>query len=346
MSYNLNNFDNSNNLNNSVNLDNLDSSDNLDDLLFLIPDTTKDFKSFSEDFSRKSKLISGLNLTSDRFMSKVLEDKLACQELINIILDRNDIIVDDVITQYNIPNTNNHGVRLDVMCHDTHGNIYEIEIQNLNKGTVYDTRRTRYIQGSIDTSTLAISDNYSNLPDLHIIFIASYDPIGDGKPIYHIQRIVEETGKTLDNGVHEIYLNLKELSDKEDLRELQEFFLNSKPNHKTNFFPALAKRITDIKSPEGGKEDMCEVFDKLEMMYEKVGYEKGHEKGREAGREEGRAEGHKEGREEERTNSIVCLIESLHELGISKEDTISKLKTKFNINDEQISEYMNKYWCA
>ena len=263
-------------------------------------------------------------------MSKVLEDKLACQELINIILDRNDIIVDDVITQYNIPNTNNHGVRLDVMCHDTHGNIYEIEIQNLNKGTVYDTRRTRYIQGSIDTSTLAISDNYSNLPDLHIIFIASYDPIGDGKPIYHIQRIVEETGKTLDNGVHEIYLNLKELSDKEDLRELQEFFLNSKPNHKTNFFPALAKRITDIKSPEGGKEDMCEVFDKLEMMYEKVGYEKGLEKGLEEGR----------------TNSIICLIESLYELGISKEDTISKLKNKYNIDDEQITEYMNKYWCA
>ena len=35
---------------------------------------------------------------------------------------------------------------------------------------------------------------------------------------------------------------------------------------------------------------MCEVFDKLEMMYEKVGYEKGHEEGREAGREEGRAD--------------------------------------------------------
>ena len=107
---------------------------------------------------------------------------------------------------------------------------------------------------------------------------------------------------------------------------------------------------------------MCEVFDKLEMMYEKVGYEKGHEEGREAGREEGRevgreegrvegraegrAEGHIEGRDEERTNSIICLIESLYELGISKEDTISKLKTKFNINDEQINEYMNKYWCA
>ncbi len=35
------------------------------------------------------------------------------------------------------------------MCHDSKRNIYEIEIQNLNKGTKYDVHRVRYIQGSI-----------------------------------------------------------------------------------------------------------------------------------------------------------------------------------------------------
>ena len=142
-------------------------------ILSLIPDDTKEFNSFIKDKDGKSKLLNNLNLTSDRFMSKVLENKLACQEIINIILGRDDIIVDDVVTQYDIPNIENHGVRLDVMCHDTNRNIYEIEIQNLNKGTNYDVHRVRYIQSSIDTSVLSKAEEYDTLPNLHIIYIAN-----------------------------------------------------------------------------------------------------------------------------------------------------------------------------
>ncbi len=41
---------------------------------------------------------------------------------------------------------------------------------------------------------------------------------------------------------------------------------------------------------------------------------------------------------------IKALIEVCRELAVSKEETVSKLETKFLILKEEAERYMNKYW--
>ena len=81
--------------------------------------------------------------------------------------------------------------------------------------------------------------------------------------------------------------------------------------------------------------------DHLDMITRmKNGMKKATEKGLAIGIEQGIQQGLEQGLEQ----GIINLIETLNELGISKENTMAKLKEKFDIDDELIVEYINKYW--
>lgn len=72
-------------------------------------------------------------------------------------------------------------------------------------------------------------------------------------------------------------------------------------------------------------------------------YEYNEEKHMRQTKEEGREEGRKEGRKEGREEGIRALIEVCRELGISEEITRTKLKEKYQLLEEQIAAYMQKY---
>lgn len=59
-------------------------------------------------------------------------------------------------------------------------------------------------------------------------------------------------------------------------------------------------------------------------------------------RDEGRVEGRIEGRME----VMELLIQTCEELGLSKEATSNKIKTKFLLSDEETEDYLSKYWVA
>lgn len=52
------------------------------------------------------------------------------------------------------------------------------------------------------------------------------------------------------------------------------------------------------------------------------------------------AEGEMKGME----RGISALIETCKEFDISKEDTFSKIRDKFEISEEETENFMNKYW--
>ena len=51
------------------------------------------------------------------------------------------------------------------------------------------------------------STEFEELPETYVIFITENDVLGGNRPIYHINRIIEETGKAFDDGAHIIYVN-------------------------------------------------------------------------------------------------------------------------------------------
>ena len=85
---------------------------------------------------------------------------------------------------------------------------------------------------------------------------------------------------------------------------------------------------------------VCEVAD----AFVKMGIEQGIEKGIEQGIEQGIEKGIKQGIERGIEQGIKSTIETCREFGIKKNDTLSKISEKFDLDQQKAQYYMDKYW--
>lgn len=112
----------------------------------------------------------------------------------------------------------------------------------------------------------------------------NFDLFGEKKTIYHVKRVLNETGTNVENGFYEIYTNT-EVDDGSDIAELMQFFKNSTGYHEK--FPHLSNRVNLFKETEEGVRLMSEVIEKIKA--------EGREEGKLLGRREGKRLGRKEG---------------------------------------------------
>lgn len=91
-----------------------------------------------------------------------------------------------------------------------------------------------------------------------------------------------------------------------------------------------------IKKIEEEEKSMCRAFEELMMEQEEIGIEKGKSEGIQKGRIEGIKEGIRE--------SIKALIETCKELGVSREDTESRIILKLAVPLDEARDYVNQYW--
>ena len=149
--------------------------------------------------------IAGFRLMDDDFMTICFDNYIEGAELLlKIILDRDDLKVSEVKTQKELKNIQGRSVRLDIHATDKQGNKYDIEIQRADKGA--NKERARYHSALLDSSMLNPNDDFTGLRENYVIFITENDVIGKGKPLYHIERKIEETNEPFDDGEHIIYV--------------------------------------------------------------------------------------------------------------------------------------------
>ena len=83
-----------------------------------------------EEFVRKNakyvKLLRGFRLLDDDFMSKVFEDKPCAECLLQIILNRDDLTVQEVHGQHDLKNLQGRSVRLDILAVDHENRAYNV----------------------------------------------------------------------------------------------------------------------------------------------------------------------------------------------------------------------------
>lgn len=203
--------------------------------------------------------IQNFRLLDDDFMSKCFENNIECTEFVlHIILNKDDLKVQQVNTQYAIKNLQGRSVRLDIYALDASGRIYNIEIQRSDKGA--GARRVRYNSSIIDANTLIAGDDFSLLPETYVIFITENDVIGDNLPIYHIDRMISETGKYFNDGMHIIYVNASYIDDT-PLGILMHDFSCNDPNDMK--YPILAERVKYFKRDEEGISIMCKAMEEM-----------------------------------------------------------------------------------
>ena len=227
----------------------------------------KDFdRKHEEDLER----IRNFRLMDDDFMGKVFEDKTCAEFLLQIILNRDDLTVQEVHGQHDLKNLQGRSVRLDILAIDHANRAYNIEIQRSDRGA--GAKRARYNSSLLDANLTQAGDAYDALNETYVIFITENDVLKRNLPIYHINRIIEETGESFGDEAHIIYVN-SQIKDETALGKLMHDFSCTNPNDMK--YPVLAERVRYFKEDTKGVTNMCRA---IEEMREETAREAKHEK--------------------------------------------------------------------
>ena len=206
--------------------------------------------------------IGKLNLLDDNLMTLVFDRNIEATELLlNVILQRNDLKVLEVVAQreYKNPMPGGRFITIDIYAKDGKDKVYDIEVQRASAGA--DVHRARFHSSMIDTKMLKAGQEFNEIHDSYVIFITAGDVMGAGCSLYHIDRVIKETGAYFGDGSHIIYVNGSYKDDSDPVGKLMHDFrcLSSVDM----FYPALAKHVRYFKETEGGQDIMCQVFEEL-----------------------------------------------------------------------------------
>lgn len=214
-----------------------------------------DFERRHEEYLQR---LRGLRLLDDNFMTKVFEDKGCSEVLLQVVLDRDDLTIREVHSQYGLNNIQGRSARLDILAVDEQNRAYNIEIQRNDRGA--EVRRARYNSGLMDANITNPGDHYDQLYETYVIFITENDILKAGLPIYHIDRMIRETGKEFGDGAHIIYVNSR-VKDDTKLGRLMQDFTCTNPNDMN--YPVLAQRVRYFKEDTKGVATMCRAFEEV-----------------------------------------------------------------------------------
>lgn len=198
-------------------------------------------------------------LMDDTFMSKVFEDKSCAELLLSVILNRNDLKVQRVVSQQYVKNLQGRSVQLDIYAVDNENKQYNIEVQRNDEGAVPE--RARYNSSLMDANLTDPGDKFKDLPETYVIFITEHDVLKGGKPLYTIERTIAELGSvSFGDRSHIIYVN-GECRDTTALGRLMQDFFCAEPQ-KMNY-SILADRVHYFKEEQEGQSNMCKIMEEL-----------------------------------------------------------------------------------
>ncbi len=270
----------------------------------------------------------------DSFMFyAVMSDPEQCRKLLTLILD----IEIETVTVHReetiVYNPDYHGIRLDVTAIE-HGTRrrFNVEMQAQKKKAL--EKRSRYYHSQMDSDILPPGHGYNELPDTYVIFICDFDPFGEGLYRYRHEMTCMETGKTLNDGTHTIFLSTKG-KDKDTVPAQLASFLeyvgdpSTKERTEDVFLQSLEAQISTIKRDREwrGKYMLLE----LTLAEE---------------REEARAEGRAEGRTEGELRKVIdqCCRKllkgkSAEEIADALECDLSQINTIVNLAQKYAPDY-------
>lgn len=111
----------------------------------------------------------------------------------------------------------------------------------------------------LDTRMLQANQKFREIHDSYVIFITENDFMGQGLPLYHIERTIQETGTLFNDGSHIIYVNGNYKNDHDPVGRLMHDFRCTSAIDM--FYEALQKPVRHFKETEGGRSQMCKAME-------------------------------------------------------------------------------------
>ena len=112
----------------------------------------------------------------------------------------------------------------------------------------------------IDSNTINAKQNYDKLPETYVIFITENDVLKKNLPIYHIDRVIQETGEYFGDEAHIIYVN-GAYQDDSPLGILMKDF--SCTNSEDMYYKVLYEREKHFKETKEGVATMCKMMEDM-----------------------------------------------------------------------------------
>lgn len=127
-------------------------------------------------------------------------------------------------------------------------------------GTIAEpiVRRARFNSSLMDANILLTGDDTESLPENFVIFITEHDVIGGNVPVYHIDRVIRETGSLAGDGSHILYVN-GAWRDESPVGRLMHDFSCTDPDDMN--YALLADRVRYFKEDKEGIQTMSKVFE-------------------------------------------------------------------------------------
>ena len=249
-------------------------------------------RELEDRFERYREILKDLTLMSDSFMRAVLKNPKCTEEVLRIILNKDQLKVVDQRLQADYKNLQGRSAILDCVAMDSDHNLYNVEIQQKREGA--SPKRARYHSGLLDMNFLEPGEVYQKLPTSYVIFITETDALGYHLPIYHISRKIRENGRDFPDSAHIIYVDSKNQEDTELGRLMHDFHCKLPEEM---YHSVLQKQVFQLKKTREGVNFMCREMDKIYRDGEKNGQERGEKIGQERGEKIGQERGEKIGQE-------------------------------------------------
>ena len=266
-----------------------------------------------EDLQR----LRGFRLLDDDFLTKCFEGSTECIQLVlQIVLEIPDLEIVDVRTQVFVENLLKRSVRLDVLATDSAGKKINVEIQRADRGA--GRKRARYNSSMMDANLLQKGEDFDALPETYVVFITAHDVIGEGQPLYQIERYITSSGKKFDDGSHILYVN-GEYRAETPLGKLMHDF--SCTNPADMYYDVLAERVKFFKESREGISIMCKVMEDMRNASLQEGIQICRQEGLQEGLQEGRQEGLQEGNRE----TMLVTARKMLDLGKYALDEIAQI---------------------
>ena len=241
-----------------------------------------------KNFEKYAKL---LNPIDDLMFCKMAEHKEFCEEILRVILEDDGLTVLEAIPQWQGKNLTGRSVVLDAKCVTGDGRQINIEVQKADDDN--HLKRARYNAAVLTTNVSQTGKRFEFIPDVCIVFISKFDIFDSGLPLYHIDKVVRETGQVIEDGLTEIFVNTVNYDGSKPARLMKLFTENDA--YSNDEFPVTSELKSRLKSSEGGSRAMNEILEKLISDEKRESEKRGREEGIMLGKEEGMMLGKEEG---------------------------------------------------
>jgi hypothetical protein len=123
--------------------------------------------------------------------------------------------------------------------------------------------RVRYNASSIVSNFSKKGSEFSQIPNVTVVYISQYDVFNSGRTIYHVDSVIRETNTTIDDGLKRVFVNTQYCEkDTSDVGALMRCFLQQTVTDKR--FPELTKRFNYLKNDQKEVDSMCKIIEEYE----------------------------------------------------------------------------------